>query len=360
MLVHICCSVDSFYYIKKLKEKYPEKKLVGFFYDPNIHPYSEYYLRMIDAKRSCDILGIEFIEGEYDVDSWFNAVRGLEDEPEKGTRCVVCFDKRVEKSAKKAIELGINEITTTLLMSPKKEFSMLYKVLQNIADKYNLKFTADDFRKNGGTQMQFAMSKEYKAYHQDYCGCIFGLKDQRKHQDRLLAELFSPISNSVLLGSIEEKIGLYEKRIKLEEKGAPYRIIKERFLNYRILCGYIKSGLEVVPSFFFPYSKTTHQKTKVKIEFFYKDMAFLNKDGIVFIDIKKFNEMTNLKIKNTKELIFSNLSFEVLKKTRELIFDSAYNTTPIVVLDEINNEQYEIFLDSKIYEDTREVLVTLG
>lgn len=360
MLVHICCSVDSFYYIKKLKEKYPEKKLVGFFYDPNIHPYSEYYLRMIDAKRSCDILGVEFIEGEYDVDNWFNAVRGFEDEPEKGARCVVCFDKRVEKSAKKAIELGIDEITTTLFMSPKKEFSVLYDVLKDIADRYKIKFTADDFRKNGGTQKQFAMSKEQRAYHQDYCGCIFGLKDQRRHQDKLLAELFSPINSSVLLGSIEERIGFYEKRIKLEEKKIEYKIAKERFLNYRILYGYVKSGLEVVPSFFFPYSKTTHAKTKAKVEFFYKDAAFLNKDGIVVIDIKKFNEITNLKIKNTKELIFSNLSFEVLKKAREVILDSVYNTTPIIVVDEIINGQYEIFLDSKIYEDTREVLVTLG
>jgi len=67
-----------------LRSDYQDEKLVGFFYDPNIHPYSEYRLRLLDVQRSCDILGIELIEGEYDIDGWMRAVKGLEMEPEKG------------------------------------------------------------------------------------------------------------------------------------------------------------------------------------------------------------------------------------------------------------------------------------
>ncbi len=106
MLVHICCSVDSHFFMEKLQHEYPDEKLIGFFYDPNIHPYSEYQLRYLDVQRSCNKLGIELIEGDYDFENWMDAVRGLEKEPEKGARCEVCFDRRFEVSAYKALELG--------------------------------------------------------------------------------------------------------------------------------------------------------------------------------------------------------------------------------------------------------------
>ena len=108
ILVHICCSVDSHFFLQKLQTIYPDKKLVGFFYDPNIHPYSEYYLRYLDVKRSCEILGIELIEGEYDFIKWLEVVKGYEDEPEKGARCSICFDRRLEVSAKKLKRLGLD------------------------------------------------------------------------------------------------------------------------------------------------------------------------------------------------------------------------------------------------------------
>ena len=101
MLVHICCSVDSHFFLQKLKKIYPNEKLIGFFYDPNIHPYSEYRLRLLDVQRSCDMLGIELIEGEYDFRGWMEAVKGYENEPEKGKRCSICFTDRVEESIKK-------------------------------------------------------------------------------------------------------------------------------------------------------------------------------------------------------------------------------------------------------------------
>ena len=83
MLVHICCSVDSHFFLEKLQHDYPGEKLTGFFYDPNIHPYSEYQLRLLDVQRSCKKLGIEVLEGPYDYENWLQAVRGLENEPEK-------------------------------------------------------------------------------------------------------------------------------------------------------------------------------------------------------------------------------------------------------------------------------------
>ena len=86
LLVHICCAPDALYFLKKLREDFPNKEMVGFFYDPNIHPYEEYRLRLVETKRICRDLGIPLIEGEYDVESWMDSVKGLENEPERGER----------------------------------------------------------------------------------------------------------------------------------------------------------------------------------------------------------------------------------------------------------------------------------
>ncbi|HIQ49367.1 MAG TPA: epoxyqueuosine reductase QueH, partial [Aquifex aeolicus] len=120
ILVHICCAPDAIYFLKRLREDFPESEIVGYFYDPNIHPYEEYKLRYIETERICRELGIKLIEGEYDVENWLQKVKGYEHEPERGARCELCFDHRLRKSVEVAKELGCNYLTTTLLMSPKK------------------------------------------------------------------------------------------------------------------------------------------------------------------------------------------------------------------------------------------------
>ncbi|MDD4855454.1 MAG: epoxyqueuosine reductase QueH, partial [Sulfuricurvum sp.] len=216
MLVHICCSVDSHFFMEKLQQEFPDEKLVGFFYDPNIHPYSEYQLRLLDVKRSCKKLGIELIEGEYDFETWMDAVRGLEKEPEKGARCEVCFDRRFEVSAHKALELGEKAMTTTLLVSPLKSQEQLKKSGDAFHASHGVEFIAFDYRKNGGSNDQAKVSKEEQLYRQDYCGCIYGLTMQRDQQHRLMDEMFSPISRQILPASIEERLELYTRRMELE------------------------------------------------------------------------------------------------------------------------------------------------
>ena len=120
ILVHICCGVDSVYALRKLKEDFPNSELIGYFYDPNIHPEEEFELRWIETKRVCNQLGIECIKGDYDLDLWLSSVKGLENEPERGKRCTVCHDVRLTKSSEIAKELGCNKLTTVLMMSPKK------------------------------------------------------------------------------------------------------------------------------------------------------------------------------------------------------------------------------------------------
>ena len=233
ILIHICCSVDSHFFLEKLQKDFPQEKLTAFFYDPNIHPYSEYQLRLLDVERSCKKLSIKLLEGEYDFEAWMQAVRGLENEPEKGARCEVCFDRRFEVSAKKALELGENKITTTLLVSPLKSQEQLKRSGDIFYKKYGVEFIALDYRAGGGTQDQSRVTKEQQLYRQDYCGCIYGLTIQRKEQNRLMDEMFSSISNQTLPASIEERLEMYKYRNELEDKNIKYKIIKQKFLNYR-------------------------------------------------------------------------------------------------------------------------------
>jgi len=360
MLVHICCSVDSHYFLQKLQKDYPYEKLIGFFYDPNIHPYSEYKLRLLDVQRSCDMLGIELIEGKYNLQGWLDAVKGLENEPEKGARCSVCFDNRFEASAKKAQEIGENIYTSTLLTSPKKSLTQLENSGKLIGKKYGVEFIAPDYRKNNGTQQQNILAKKDNLYRQDYCGCMFALKQQREQQDRLTQELISPISKQIQPKSIEERLLMYEKRIRLENNHQNYKIIKQRFLNYRLLYGYLKVQKQQTPAYFLPYSTLKNSYTRGKIEYDIDEIYYLNRDEVRFITIQKYNQLSKNNYLSVSELIFNPPSFEQEVQLRNKIDKTPYSIGTIVVVDKIPTGKIEIILDSKVYNDVKEVLIELG
>jgi len=310
MLVHICCSVDSHYFLQKLQGEYPEEKLTGFFYDPNIHPYSEYYLRLLDVKRSCKMLGIELLEGEYDVEKWLDAVRGLEHEPEKGSRCGVCFDRRFEISAKKAAELGESSFTSTLLTSPKKSLKQLQLAGDALAEKEGIRFVAPDYRKASGTQEQNILAKADALYRQDYCGCMYGLNIQRDQQNKLADELFVPMSAQIQPESIEERIEMYEKRLVLEDENKPYKIVKQRFLNWRLKSGLLRVRKEVVPAHFLPYSTLKSEYTRGKVDVQVGDLHYMNRDEVKFITLDVYNILTQCDYKYLHQLILNSPSFE--------------------------------------------------
>jgi len=359
MLVHICCSVDSHFFIEKLQQEFPDEKLVGFFYDPNIHPYSEYRLRLLDVERSCQKLGIELIEGEYDYENWMDAVRGLEKEPEKGARCEVCFDRRFEVSAHKAIELGEQTMTTTLLVSPKKSQEQLIRSGETFEASHGVKFIPFDYRKNNGTADQGRVSREQQLYRQDYCGCLYGLSMQRDQQHRLMDEMFSPLNRQILPASIEERLELYTRRNELEDTGTPYRILKERFLNYRLLRASVKVGTEFIPAYPLFYSTINRTSTEGKIDFEIEGQFFLNREEVRFITLDTFNTLTSSSYKNTRELMFNAPSVESETALRTQLTNSPFNTSAIIVVDEIPTAKITLLLETKTYEDTREKLVKI-
>lgn len=357
MLVHICCSVDSHYFLQKLRNDYPDEKLLGFFYNPNIHPFSEYSLRYNDVKRSCDLLGIDLCQGGYNVDSWLLAIKGLENEPEKGERCSVCFDYRFEESAKKAKELNHSSFTSTLLMSPKKSLKQLAQAGESSANKYYVDFVSIDYRKDGGTNEQSLLAKKDKLFKQDYCGCVFALVKQREGQKKLAYELMSPINKQIQPSSIEEKIELYDKRIELEKESIDYFITKEGILNYRLLNAKVIVKSEVLPSYILAYSLLKRGRTEGRVEHTHNKISFFNRESIKIIDIITFNELTNSQYKNVRELNNNPLAFEDEVFLRGRITKNNFSSSPIIVLDEIVDEKYRIFINSSIFNDTKETLV---
>ncbi len=360
MLVHICCSVDSHFFLEKLQTDFPQEKLIGFFYDPNIHPYSEYYLRYLDVKRSCKRLGIELIEGEYDYENWLEAVRDLEKEPEKGRRCEVCFDKRLHVSAYKALELGEKSFTTTLLVSPLKSQEQLKKSGDAFYESHGVKFIYVDYRSGGGTQDQSRVTKQQQLYRQDYCGCLFGLSIQREQQNRLMDEMFSPINQNTLPASIQERIEIYEKRITLEDRGISYRIVKEKFLNYRqFTCKMMIGKTTSVAIHALYYSTLPRKHAKGKIEYNINDIFYMNRDDIRLITLQTYNKLADTNFLHVRNLIYQTPSFKKELHVRNLLTYNSYDLTPIFIVDEIPKSKFSITLDAKVYEDTKEKIIVL-
>ena len=357
MLVHICCSVDSHYFLQKIQEEYPTEKIVGYFYDPNIHPYAEYRLRYLDVEYSCKKLGIELIEGKYDLESWLQSVKGLENEPEKGDRCTVCFDKRLETTVLKAIELGHTSFTTTLLISPKKSQDKLEVIGQELSDKYGLEWIFKDYRSGSGTQIQGQVVKEHSLYRQNYCGCLFGLTQQRDSQDKLMDEMFDPIGQQILPESIQQRLDLYIHRNILEEQDMPYKIIKQRILNYRLMSGLVKVKKVVQSSYIMAYSTLQNGKMNGRIEYTHNDIHHLNRAEVKVLSLKTFNTLANTSYESVTQLIYSPLKFKDELQVRNAITQNPYDLSTIIILDEIQDEKYELEINAKIYEDVEEKII---
>ncbi len=281
----------------------------------------------------------------------------MENEPEKGKRCSICFDNRFEVTAQKAKELGEKTFTTTLLTSPKKSIKQLKESGDILGKKYGIDFIAPDYRKTSGTQEQNIIAKEAKLYRQDYCGCIFGLSIQREQQNRLKDELFSPISKQIQPEAIEARVQLYKKRLEYERDNIDYKIVKNRFLNWRVEFGYLKIKKETIPAHFLPYSTLRKSYTRGKIEFNIKDLYYMNRDEVKFITLKKYNELANSSFVSIKDLIYNTPKFEIELKIRKELISNPYDLSMIVVVDKIPKQKLEIIYKSHIYEDVKEELI---
>jgi hypothetical protein len=262
-------------------------------------------------------------------------------------------------SAQKALEIGEKSITTTLLVSPLKSQEQLKRIGDDFYAKHGVEFIAVDYRSGGGTQDQSRVTKEEQLYRQDYCGCIFGLTMQREEQNKLMDEMFSPISNTILPASIEERLKLYKKRNELEDSNIKYKIIKQKFLNYRQYNLRVIQAKEVVPSYALYYSTLPRKKAQGRVEFSHNNLHHFNRDEIKFITLEYFNSLSSSHYNSIKELIFNPPSVDREIALREKILESKYDLTPIIILDTIVDKKLTISLDAKCYEDVKEKIIII-
>lgn len=358
MLVHICCSVDSHYFLKRLKEDYPAEKIVGYFYNPNIHPKSEHDLRLLDVKRSCKILGIDLIDESYLYEEWYARTHTLAEEPEKGKRCEVCFDERLTQSAKKAQALNLPSFTTTLLTSPKKSLEKIQHEGVKIAEQYNLEFIHVDYRKGGGTQKQFQLAKEDQLYKQNYCGCFFALNQQRQFQNIPPQELFCPISKQIQPASIESRMKIYMERVLLDQHATPYRIHKSTIQAYRLISGRVQQNGETLISYILPYS-VLKKPSKTGIAFENKGIYYGTKDNIIIIGLDQYNKLSNTNYLSLEDLYFNAPDIESDMQVRHTLTQTHYSLSPLIVLEQVEpNAIYTLDIKSELYTADHETLTT--
>lgn len=176
LLLHSCCAPCSGEVMEALI--FSEINFSIFFYNPNIHPLQEYEIRKKENIVFAQKHNIPFIDADYDKDNWFARVKGLEWEPERGKRCTACFDMRFERTALYAVEHGFPVISSSLGISRWKDMEQINAAGLRAASRYpQLQYWTYNWRKNGGSARMYEIAKLENFYQQEYCGCVYSLRD---------------------------------------------------------------------------------------------------------------------------------------------------------------------------------------
>lgn len=176
ILLHCCCAPCSSAILEWMMAH--DIKPTLFYCNPNIYPQEEYLIRKNEITRYAEKLGIEIIDDDYDHEAWLCHVKGLEQEPERGGRCLQCFKLRLLRTAQKAVELGFPEFTTTLASSRWKSLDQINAAGRWASEQVGgaVKFNEKNWRKGGLQQRRNELLKENGFYNQLYCGCEFSFR----------------------------------------------------------------------------------------------------------------------------------------------------------------------------------------
>ena len=176
ILLHSCCAPCSAAIIEWLHAN--DISPVIFYFNPNIFPQTEYNIRKAELTRYAHSLEIEVIDGDYNHDTWLQHAVGLENEPERGSRCLECFRMRLLATAQLAYERGIERFATTLASSRWKSLDQIAEAGHWAAGQYDgVKFWEKNWRKDGLSERRNKLLKENRFYNQQYCGCEFSVKN---------------------------------------------------------------------------------------------------------------------------------------------------------------------------------------
>jgi predicted adenine nucleotide alpha hydrolase (AANH) superfamily ATPase len=189
LLLHSCCAPCSGEVMEALLASSIDFSI--YFYNPNIHPVQEYEIRKQENITFAEKHGIPFIDADYDKNNWFERVKGLEWEPERGRRCTACFDMRFERTALYAHEHGFPVISSSLGISRWKDMNQINDAGVRAASRYpDMTYWTYNWRKGGGAARMYEIAKRENFYQQEYCGCVYSLRDtnawrQKNTRDRI-------------------------------------------------------------------------------------------------------------------------------------------------------------------------------
>ena len=186
LLLHCCCAPCSSAVLERLNDFFD---ITLYFYNPNIYPESEYTFRLDELKRLIGEMPLQkmnVIEPDYDNDEFERIVKGMEDIPEGGARCMACYRLRLDKSVSYASENGFDYVTTTLSVSPHKNATWLNEIGEELGRKYGIEYLVSDFKKQEGYKRSCTLSAEYNLYRQNYCGCVYSKKQAEQREKSIV------------------------------------------------------------------------------------------------------------------------------------------------------------------------------
>ncbi len=173
LLLHSCCGPCSSYVLEYLSRFF---EITVLFYNPCIHPLEEYNRRLAEQQKIVELPHyshpVTLLVPPYEPETFFEAVKGLEECAEGGKRCRVCFHQRLAFTAAMAKEQGFEYFATTLTVSPHKNQVVINQIGEEVSTEATL-YLPSDFKKKNGYKRSLELSAAYNLYRQNYCGCIF-------------------------------------------------------------------------------------------------------------------------------------------------------------------------------------------
>jgi len=170
LLLHICCAPDATVGIERLSQDW---EVEGLFSNSNIHPSEEYLKRLAAMEVLAAETGFTFSAGAYEPEIWFESIKGLEEEPEKGQRCEICIRERLRATAKLARDRGFDAFAAVLTVSPHKDASMVNRLGAEAGEEFDVEYLPTDLKKLDGFKRSVELTRQYGIYRQDYCGCVY-------------------------------------------------------------------------------------------------------------------------------------------------------------------------------------------